>query len=162
MFNRPSCVSLSARLAAVVALLIAAPGLAVAQSSAAPPAAKTTKGRVYSAPQASRGEQTYMSACVSCHPPTTYKGAVFLNWQGRSLAELLDFLSEKMPKNDPGSLSPKEYTQVMAYLLKINGMPAGRTELPADPAALRAITINILPDRPEPSHQRTRDKDQNP
>jgi len=162
MFKRLSCVSLSTCLAAVMALLIAAPGPATAQTpaaQAAPPAAKTTKGRVYSAPQASRGEQTYMSACVSCHPPATYKGAVFLNWQGRSLAELFDFLTDKMPKNEPGSLSPKEYTQVMAYLLKINGMPAGRAELPADPAALRGITINILPDRPEPSHQLTRNKD---
>lgn len=145
-----------------MALLIAAPGLVTAQAALAAQATRTTKGRVYSAPQASRGEQTYMGACVSCHPPTTYKGAVFLNWQGRSLGELLDFLSEKMPKNDPGSLSPKEYTQVMAYLLKINGMPAGRTELPADPAALRGITINILPDRPEPSHSLTGHKDPHP
>jgi len=162
MFRRPAFVSRSTRLSAVMALLIAAPGPLAGQTAPAAPATTTTKGRVYTAPQASRGEQTYMSACVSCHPPATYKGAVFLNWQGRSLAELLDFLSEKMPKNDPGSLSPKEYTQVMAYLLKINGMPAGRTELPADPAALRGITINILPDRPEPSHQPTRHKDSHP
>lgn len=121
--------------------------------SAQAPAAKTTKGRVYSAAQAARGEQTYMSSCVSCHPPATYKGAVFLNWQGRSLSDLLDFLSEKMPKNDPGSLSIKEYTQVMAFLLKLNGMPAGQAELPADPAALSKITINILPDKLQPSHR---------
>jgi mono/diheme cytochrome c family protein len=117
-----------------------------------PGAVRTTKGRVYSAPQAARGEQTYMNTCVSCHPPATYKGAVFLNWQGRNLADLLDFLSEKMPKNDPGSLSPKEYTQVISFLLKLNGMPAGRVELPADPAALRGITINLLPDKLQPSH----------
>ncbi len=116
-------------------------------AQAAPSSAKTTKGRVYSATQATRGEQTYMSTCVSCHPPSTYKGAVFLNWQGRTLGELLEFLTEKMPKNEPGSLSPKEYTQVVAYLLKLNGMPAGRVDLPADPAALRGITINILPDK---------------
>ena len=120
--------------------------------SAQAPAAKTTKGRVYSATQAARGEQTYMNTCVSCHPPTTYKGGVFLNWQGRSLGDLLAFLNEKMPKNDPGSLSAKEYTQVMAFLLKINGMPAGQAELPANPAALSKITINILPDKLQPSH----------
>ena len=120
--------------------------------SAQAPAAKTTKAGVYSAPQAARGEQTYMSTCVSCHPPATYKGAVFLNWQGRSLGDLLAFLSEKMPKNDPGSLSAKEYTQVMAFLLKLNGMPAGPAELPANPAALSKITINILPDKLQPSH----------
>ena len=117
------------------------------------PAAKvTTKARVYSAAQAARGEQTYMNTCVSCHPPATYKGGVFLNWQGRSMGDLLDFLMEKMPKNDPGSLSPKEYTQVMAFLLKINGMPAGQAELPSNPAALSKIAINILPDKMQPSH----------
>jgi mono/diheme cytochrome c family protein len=117
------------------------------------PAAKvTTKERVYSAAQAARGEQTYMSTCVSCHPPATYKGAVFLNWQGRSMGDLLDFLQEKMPKNDPGSLSAKEYAQVMAFLLKLNGMPAGRVDLPTDVGALNKITINILPDKLLPSH----------
>jgi len=139
---------------AVFALAFAAPFAAKTGAQAAGAAgAKSTKERVYSAPQAARGEQTYMSSCVSCHPPATYKGAVFMNWQGRTLAELLDFLSEKMPKNDPGSLSPKEYAQVMAFLLKLNGMPAGRVDLPTDVATLRGITINILPDKLLPSHQ---------
>ncbi len=120
------------------------------------PAGKvTTKERVYSAAQAVRGEQTYMNTCVSCHPPATYKGAVFLNWQGRTMGDLLDFLMEKMPKNDPGSLSAKEYAQVMAFLLKLNGMPAGRAELPADIGALNKITINLLPDKTVSSHPRT-------
>ena len=121
-------------------------------SNAQAPAAKTTKERVYSATQAARGEQTYMNTCVSCHPPATYKGAVFLNWQGRSMGELLDFLMEKMPKNDPVSLSAKEYAQVMSFLLKLNGMPAGRVDLPADIGALNKITINILPDKTVSSH----------
>ena len=117
------------------------------------PAGKvTTKERVYSAAQAARGEETYMNTCVSCHPPATYKGGVFLNWQGRSMGDLLDFLQEKMPKNDPGSLSAKEYAQVMAFLLKINGMPAGRADLPATVGAHNKITINILPDKMLSSH----------
>lgn len=86
-----------------------------------------------------------MSLCVSCHPPATYTGAVFLAWQGRNLGELLAFLQEKMPKNDPGSLTAKEYADVMAYLLKLNKMPAGRVDLPADAKVLRGINIDILP-----------------
>jgi mono/diheme cytochrome c family protein len=131
-------------LASLLALVITAPGARGQTTQAAP---TTTKGRVYTLAQASRGEQTYMLKCVSCHPPGTYKGGVFLNWQGRSLGELLAFLMEKMPKSDPGSLAPKEYAQVMAYLLKINGNPAGRVDLAADTSALRGITINILPDK---------------
>ncbi len=132
----------------LLALLATAVMTATVEGQTAPPApAASTKGRVYSLAQASRGELTYMTKCVSCHPPGTYKGAVFLNWQGRSLAELLAFLMERMPKSDPGSLAPKEYAQVMAYLLKINGNPPGRVELPADTTALRGTTINILPDK---------------
>ncbi len=106
---------------------------------------KTTKARVYSAAQATRGEDLYMSLCLSCHPPATYTGAVFKTWQGRNLGELLAFLQEKMPKNDPGSLTDKEYADVIAYLLKLNKMPTGRVDLPTDAKILRAINIDILP-----------------
>lgn len=129
-------------------LMSAAWMMSVVMTTAAPgqaAAVKTTKARVYSAAQATRGEALYMSMCVSCHPPATYTGAVFLTWQGRNLGELLAFLQEKMPKNDPGSLTAKEYADVMAYLLKLNKMPAGRVDLPADAKALRGINIDILP-----------------
>jgi cytochrome c len=108
-------------------------------------AAKTTKARVYTAAQATRGEDLYMSLCLSCHPTATYTGAVFKTWQGRNLGELLAFLQEKMPKNDPGSLTDKEYADVIAFLLKLNKMPTGRAELLPDLKILRTINIDILP-----------------
>jgi mono/diheme cytochrome c family protein len=133
-----------------VPLLTASLGLwlvAVTTAADAPiaQAAKSTKARVYSTAQATRGEALYMALCVSCHPPATYTGAVFLTWQGRSLGELLAFLQDKMPKNDPGSMTAVEYADVIAYLLKLNKMPTGRTDLSADAKILRTITIDILP-----------------
>jgi len=107
--------------------------------------ARTSKSRVYSAAQATRGEALYMALCVSCHPPATYTGAVFLTWQGRTLGELLAYLQDKMPKNDPGSMTAAEYADVMAYLLRLNKMPAGRVDLPADAKTLGGIKIDILP-----------------
>jgi mono/diheme cytochrome c family protein len=136
-----------------VTLAVATMGSSLdAQAPAAPSAPKTTRAGVYSAAQAARGEQTYMDACVSCHPPGTHKGGAFLDWQGYALDELVAFLTESMPEDDPGSLTPKEYTQVVAYLLKINGVPAGRDELSADPMRLRGIKIDFVPGRPMPSH----------
>jgi mono/diheme cytochrome c family protein len=133
----------------VVALATAGWMTSVVVASAAPgqaaAASKTTKARVYTAAQATRGEELYMSLCVSCHPPATYTGAVFKAWQGRNLGELLAFLQEKMPKNDPGSLTDKEYADVIAYLLKLNKMPTGRAELLPDLKILRTINIDILP-----------------
>jgi S-disulfanyl-L-cysteine oxidoreductase SoxD len=105
---------------------------------------QSTMSGVYSAPQATRGEETYMAVCVSCHPAGTYKAAGFkATWKGRPLAELFDQVREKMPKNDPASLSQQEYIQVIAYLLKINDVPPGDTDLPADPEALKKIRIEM-------------------
>ncbi len=102
----------------------------------------STMTGVYSAEQATRGEATYMSICVSCHPGGTYTAANFkTTWNGRPLSELYDLVKDKMPKNDPGSLTPGEYTQSVAYLLKINGVPAGKNDLPADSDQLKKIRI---------------------
>ncbi len=128
-----------------VVIVAGAPNQTAAAKTAAKAAARTTKARVYTTAQATRGEELYMAMCVSCHPPATYTGAVFLTWQGRNLGELLAFLQEKMPKNDPGSLTAKEYADVMAYLLKLNKMPVGKVDLPADAKALRGINIDIRP-----------------
>ena len=48
-----------------------------------------------------------------------------------------------MPKDDPESLSVAERAQVVAYLLKLNGLPAGKTELPTDAEALKKIKIEL-------------------
>ena len=104
----------------------------------------STMSGVYTTSQASRGEETYMGVCVSCHPAGTYKTAAFrANWKGRPLADLFDQVREKMPKNDPASLSQQEYIQVIAYLLKINGVPAGESELAPDNELLRKIRIEM-------------------
>ncbi len=135
--------------------LLAAAGLtlaaALASSAAqtkrvakpAPPKAVTTAAGVYTAAQAARGEQTYMNLCVSCHPPGTYTTQMFRSkWNLSLLSRLYDLVSNTMPKNEPGMLEPDEYAQVIAYLLKINGAPAGKTPLPPDVKEL--IKIRIL------------------
>ena len=95
---------------------------------------------VYTAAQAGRGEETYMSVCVGCHPAGTYATVVFkTSWAGRPVSDLFEVVKEKMPKNDPGSLTPQEAAQILAYLLKINDVPAGESELPADLAELKKM-----------------------
>ena len=97
---------------------------------------------VYTAAQATRGEETYMAICVACHPRGTYTTAAFRTaWNGRPLSDLFDLVREKMPKSDPGSLTPAEYAQAIAYLLKINEVPAGEHELPPDAEGLKRIRI---------------------
>lgn len=136
----------------MVRLLI--PGAAVLLSGAivsnasqapAPPKVVTTNAGVYTAAQASRGEQTYYSICVACHPKGTYTAPAFREkWNGHLLSELYSFLSTQMPKEQPGTLEPEEYADVIAYLLKINGAPAGKKDLPANEKALKWIRISMV------------------
>ena len=99
---------------------------------------------VYTTAQATHGEETYLSACASCHKRGTYSGDAFTKmWNGRPLSDLFEWISEKMPKDNPGSLTMPQSAEVLAYILQQNGMPAGQTELPADSEALGAIVIQI-------------------
>jgi mono/diheme cytochrome c family protein len=112
----------------------------------APSGQKTTRDSVYSAAQAQRGLEVYGVQCASCHQSLgNHTGPVFReHWAGYTVADLYLYIAENMPKSEPGVLTAKEYIDVTAYLLKLNDMPVGKKELPADPVALRAITIDTL------------------
>jgi hypothetical protein len=70
-------------------------------------------------------------------------GPAFQNkWFGRPLFDLFDYVSQAMPKAAPGSLTEDEYVWVTAYILRLNGMPAGRTELNPEPAWLKAVKVD--------------------
>ena len=106
--------------------------------------ARTTRSGVYTAAQAERGSDVYAGMCRSCHSAASHTGVTFAKWwKGRTLADLFGYVSERMPKNDPGSLAPEQYADVVAYLLRMNAMPPGRAELAPDSAALAAIRIDV-------------------
>lgn len=114
---------------------------AVARDAAAQ-AKKTTKAGIYTREQALRGQDVYASLCKNCHTPEAYTGSTFnTKWNGRALSELYLYIRDQMPKNDPGSLSPEEYADVVAYLLRLNRMPFGQSDLPADSDAMKTIRI---------------------
>ena len=118
----------------------AAPGTARPAASAQ----KTTLSGIYTAAQAAKGEDIYYTTCISCHPKGTYAGAGFKNnWNNRPLWDLWDWISNKMPKNDPGTLEPGQVVQVMAYILQQNKMPAGSVALPPNEKTLYGIKIQI-------------------
>ena len=54
----------------------------------------------------------------------------------------------------PGSLSDDEYKRVTAYILKLNGFPAGADPLPADTSALKLIRIAMPSDTAKPPRTR--------
>ena len=104
----------------------------------------TTAAGVYTAAQAAKGEQVYMTFCVSCHPAGTYALPAFRDkWNGAPVSKLFDFVIDTMPKSEPGSLEPQDYVQVISYILKINGAPAGKKPLPLDIDELRKIRLYL-------------------
>jgi cytochrome c5 len=124
--------------------------LAVVHRSAASPCPQETKADVstmsgvFTASQAARGEETYMTICVACHPAGTYTTPAFkTSWSNRPLSDLFSIIKNTMPKVDPGTLTLEETAQVIAYILKSNGVPPGKTELPSELAALKTIRIEM-------------------
>ena len=54
-------------------------------------------------------------------------------WSGSSVADLFDSISQTMPLAAPNSLSSRDYADLTAYVLELNGYPDGSAEI--DPGA---------------------------
>jgi S-disulfanyl-L-cysteine oxidoreductase SoxD len=105
---------------------------------------------VYTAAQAARGKVIYQNRCGMCHGDalegrgqnSPLAGPAFLNhWTGQTIADLFMKTIVVMPATDPGSLTPKETADLVAYILSANKFPAGKAELPTDPEPLEMIPI---------------------
>jgi S-disulfanyl-L-cysteine oxidoreductase SoxD len=103
---------------------------------------------VFTAAQASTGQQVFQKVCSSCHTLAEHTGRKFqAKWSGTTVGEMFDLVSSTMPDGNPGSLTPDEYASVIAYFLKETGYPEGQQELPAQSADLMKIRIESLPDK---------------
>ena len=105
---------------------------------------------VYTPEQAKRGESAYLQACASCHgtgleggdmTPPLVGGAFTSNWNDLTAGDLFERIRTTMPLDAPGRLSRPQTADVIAFILKANGWPAGTGELPADPGALKQVRI---------------------
>jgi len=115
---------------------------------------RSTQSGVYSTEQAARGANVYAAMCRSCHTPQSHTGVTFEKlWDKHPLSDLFSYISTRMPKNEPGSLAPEEYADVLAYLLKMNEMPAGSSELAADSSQLSVIKIETHSSAPKPHNR---------
>ena len=115
------------------------------------PASGSVLDGVYTDAQAKRGEKIFTDTCAACHgaklmgtdtggPPLT--GPDFIGgWKDMSVGALLNKISMDMPSNAPGTLTPEQYADTLAYLLSFNKYPAGLTELPTDPVALKPVRM---------------------
>jgi hypothetical protein len=109
------------------------------------PFTQSTLSGVYTAGDAREGRDLYLGYCVSCHTAATHTGPAFrLKWAGRPLSDLFSYMHTNMPKNDPASLDDYQYGVLLAYILQMNKMPAGKTALSPDSADLAKIRIDTI------------------
>ena len=106
---------------------------------------------VFTEMQARRGEAAYQGNCAACHGRTlqatnpdapNLTGPSFsTSWQGKPVADLFALMRSSMPLGAGGSLTDPEYLDIVAYILKFNGYPAGDRELGPDDQMLKQIVI---------------------
>jgi quinoprotein glucose dehydrogenase len=108
---------------------------------AAAPGQPTVWDGVYSAAQAERGRIFFSANCSECHGENLQggegkplAGTPFWNrWRGATVGDLFTTIRTNMPFSDDGSkkgtLATNVYVDIVAHILKTNGLPAGMKDL---------------------------------
>jgi len=143
------------KITAPVLFILGSALVAVGYTSLSAQLPASVLGGVYTDAQAKRGEKVYADNCVTCHGPKlqgtdtacpTLSGPDFVSgWKDMTVAALLAKISSDMPSNAPGTLKPEEYADVLSFVLSTNKYPAGKSELPTDPSALKAVKMAAAP-----------------
>ena len=112
---------------------------------------ESSPGIIYSEEQALKGHDLYNEHCATCHGVALEgQGTLPLNGQTfrarwaddhHSVDDLFYIIRTLMPYGQPATLSKQEYIDIIAYILMVNGYPAGPQPLPSDPRILKQITI---------------------
>jgi cbb3-type cytochrome c oxidase subunit III len=122
------------------------------QQPAPPPpaaAARSVWDGVYTSNQAARGALK-SGLCTQCHgdnfaggPAPQLAGEDFMaRWSGRTVGDLFDIIRLTMPDDDPGSLPREQYADLVAYILAVNKLPTGNSEIGTDTGPLKLIRID--------------------
>jgi quinoprotein glucose dehydrogenase len=93
---------------------------------------------VYTEVQAARGAAGFAQNCAVCHGASlggvaeapALAGAQFVSdFNGLTVGDLFERMRTTMPLNNPGALNRDQYADILAFMLKANGYPAGDREL---------------------------------
>lgn len=110
---------------------------------------------VFTQEQAARGAAVQSGVCAKCHgaglngagqpdqppSPAIARAGFLKRWEGQTVRALFEYVRTKMPLDNPGQLTDRQNIDAVAGMLAVSGLPAGGTELPADPEALAGIVI---------------------
>lgn len=116
---------------------VEAPEPAPAPAEAAEPEAvagtddePSTMDAIYTVAQAERGEEVFQELCAECHDIEDWMEPAFQGrWTDQSTFQLWYYINDRMPYDNPWSLSRQQVTDVMTYIFHLNDLPAGDDEL---------------------------------
>jgi mono/diheme cytochrome c family protein len=124
---------------ATIAGLMLAPAVALAQASGP-----------FTAAQADRGTAAFNQNCAMCHGEDMTGGAgapglagpeFSFGWKGKPVSDLFTYVQTKMPPGAAGSLTDQQYLDVVAAILRKNGVAPGGAELTPGSAGLKAPSL---------------------
>ena len=106
--------------------------------------------------QAAAGRTAYREHCADCHGarlegPDVAPGLLGTrfdySWRGKPVGLLALHVRRMPPESvaEPGSVSVEAHTNILAYILRMNGLDSGDIELPSDMDALAKLIIPTIP-----------------
>lgn len=140
------------------ALLVSLGGYWVSVVHAQPAEMSVWQG-IYTSIQADTGKVLFTQHCASCHTdsegasaghdaaPAIVGEGFRERWVDASIADIFDTIRQTMPVAAPNSLSPQQYADLTAFILKLNQYPAGESALQAD--AYDAMLDTFIDPAPE-------------
>jgi mono/diheme cytochrome c family protein len=116
------------------------------------PLQKTTRDKLYSKEQATRGGELYVKYCEKCHTPEKVpegkkpgppiSGPKFLEtWADRTVGELFATIRDTMPSDGSATLTQDQVLDAIAHILQANGFPDGPTALKNDDQMKTAVIV---------------------
>ncbi|MEX2471090.1 MAG: cytochrome c [Gemmatimonadota bacterium] len=90
----------------------------------------STLDGIYTVAQAERGEEVFQELCAECHDTEDWTEPAFQGrWADQSTFQLWYYINDRMPYDNPWSLSRQQVTDVMTYIMQLNDLPTGADEL---------------------------------
>lgn len=123
--------------ARIVAVLFCLGGHVLSSNVSENPGGQASSAGWYTASQATSGAKSYQESCASCHgaklqggmAPALVGKQFWTAYGGKKLSTLWSTIHTQMPMANPGSVSPKDSVNIMAFLLQKNGVSAGTVPL---------------------------------
>jgi len=97
---------------------------------------------IFTQAQSAAGKDLYEVECSFCHGPREFAGGIFQRrWLTPPVSGIFAHILNTMPQDAPGSLAPAQVAAIVAYILELNGQPAGPTPLPVEMEKLAQIRV---------------------